>query len=420
MKVAIIRIQPWISLLLTTLITACTSGTSFFCTLQHEGETYRFVNPVPENGGRLGAAWQAMCRGNTQKAEILLRDVAIDTPSREVNLLIAFNAFIKRQPAAEDTLLSLLGAWANPTPEILFCQAELLRFTNTPAEAWLQLSKLPDSWKSKKYVVDSLRRNEQRTMETWFTRGVEYFRQEHAENLADLLNDIPLNWPDDDRLTLLRAALKALRDPLQFEVSRLDGLEHSLKDEIIKWVQSRDKPLEWQLTEIQEELMKSPEDRDLLSKYRQLKKRWELKNLPPDFSEAVETAQLTRLELGLLIAWQCPDIRNQNLKELPIVQDLMERWEGPYLLATIANNYFPFVNEYSNLFEPDLLVTSDQVASTLGRLSAHYGMGDCGQTWESLMECGLVNERMSMDQLVHGTVVADILGHLVTVNHDPE
>lgn len=410
MKVLFLPIRPWISTAILASLLSCATGIPpDTCTVKREMQAFSLVYPFPHLSGRSLHAWEAMCAGKLQKADIILREMVIDSPSPEITILIAVNELMMGRKKAAENLISRVREYESETPAWFYFRAMVMAMNDLHEDAWRSLIRLPASWMSQPGVRDLkkfIRVNGQNLL---LELGWDAFILEDETRLASIVNRFPPEWGNDPPYVILSTALDALNSPETFDITRLESMREPYASAIRNWLSDQHISIEDRMTEVTRQLKASPEDETLHCRLYHLKKHWELANLPRMFADAYESPGLTRAQFGLLIAWQFPRIRLENQLLLPVVVDLLDRPESPYILPTLANEYFSFADPQTNRLEPDRFLHAEEVVSTLVNLAEATGYPICGSTWEELKSCGFFPPGWEPENTVTGESCTEIL-----------
>ena len=158
----------------------------------------------------------------------------------------------------------------------------------------------------------------------------------------------------------------------------------------------------------------------------EIKREWNLANLPPQFRKAFESEAITRSDLAVLLYWVVSSVRfPSSLGETPIAVDISEG-PGREELARAMSLRLLAVDPATREVGPYRLVTSGQFVRVLGRvLSLKPGLkcvraveerSDSSRGPRLLESCGLgAEEFRDPDALVSGRIAARTIERLEKV-----
>ncbi len=395
----------------------CATGGQYKCSRELSGRTFSFSYPFGTPSGRLATAWKAICAGHYARADAVLRDVVIDTPTEEVYILIDFNNMLKGIPGASESLLVKLLAHKGDEPEWKAFSARILAATGRYESAWESIQTLPESWLSRQRITDLAAWSRERGEASLQDIGWDAFILEDRNRLSSILDRFPEAWRDSEAFKTLSMARLALESPSEIDPDTLKDLDPEKAEAIRSWLGNRNRSLEDRLSEVLTELAKDPDNPKLNRRLYQLKKRWELSNLLPMFSDALRSEALTRVQFALLIAWQFPDIRLDSHSTPPVMVDLLDRKESSFVLPSLAIGLFPFIDMENHRFEADRVMTAEEIMTSILALAAQREITPCGESWETMKTCGFIPGSWELSSPVSGEEAADLLESLAWSSH---
>lgn len=328
------------------------------------------LDPLNEDYHKI---WKNLALKNYHKAKVRIKELELLGKNKELNFLENLLAYLQGNGDRVKALGTFLIDTPTTTPEGRTCQALGYDLLGFPEKALRILQK--DTHKGSRAWIATLKEKALSTVREQLSQA---FQEGKKEEFAIHLQNLQALAPKDEDIKNFLLMEKILfQKPLQVE--EIQAMPDHLRPYFLHYLTIAETPPYGYLSQL-----KDARDPWLQKVYRVVMRRWDLENLPSAFKDALTSPKLTRLEGALILSWWFPQWRLHQ-EALPVIVDLLDRLEFPYIAGIIGYDILPLKED--NQFHPEDLLTPMEFFMAIIRIAQLKDLVLCGETPAALVAC---------------------------------